>query len=318
MRSAWRIGAVVFALLAALAPATAGARRHRPKQRCNGEVRLCDRRLNKVVLPAAHNAMSARSLGWQIPNQPVGIPAQLRAGIRGFLLDTHYGHTRADGKVYADDVKVRASRLYLCHDYCQIGASLLVPVLHSMAGFLHAHLNNVVVIDQEDYISPGDWASAVRRAGLLHYVYRGRAGTPWPTLRTMIRRHQQVVMLAEHHASPVGWDHLDYAGIVQETPYSFDQPAQLTTRAAWPASCVPNRGGRKGSLFLLNHWSPPTPPVQADPAAYAQLNAEQVLVGRATACHTARGRWPNLVAVDQFRYGGLFAAVDRLNTLIAR
>lgn len=318
MRSAFRLGAIVVALLAALAPATASAKRHRPKQRCNGEVRLCDRRLNKVVLPATHNSMSARSLGWLIPNQPKGIPAQLRAGIRGFLIDTYYAHRHADGTLLADEVKVKASGLYLCHEYCQLGASPLVPVLRSLAGFLHKHPNNVLVIDQEDYISPGDWASAVRRAGLLHYVYRGHARKPWPTLRTMIRRHQQVVMLAEHRAAPVAWDHLDYEGIVQETPYTFKEPAQLLEPANWPASCVPNRGGRTGSLFLFNHWSPDTPPAHADPAAYARLNSKRVLVGRATACHKARGRWPNLVAVDQYAYGGLFAAVDRLNTLIAR
>ena len=80
---------------------------------------------------------------------------------------------------------------------------------------------------------------------------------------------------------------------------------------------MPNRGGRTGSLFLFNHWSPPTAPAQPDHATARKVNAYATLVGRAKACHARRGRWPNLVAVDDYRDGGLFAAVRRLNTLIA-
>jgi len=54
----------------------------------------------------------------------------------------------------------------------------------------------------------------------------------------MIRTHQQVVMLSEHKATGPAWDHLDYSGIVQETPYSFNTPDLLTNPANWPASCV--------------------------------------------------------------------------------
>jgi hypothetical protein len=83
------------AILVALASAASAAAA--PPERCNGEARLCRRALNQVVLATAHNAMSARSLGWQNPNQPIGIPAQLRLGIRGFLLDTYYAHPDATG-----------------------------------------------------------------------------------------------------------------------------------------------------------------------------------------------------------------------------
>ena len=43
------------------------------------------------------------------------------------------------------------------------------------------------------------------------------------------------------------------------------------------------------------------------------MNATDVLVGRARACEAARGKLPNLVAVDQFQSGGLFEAVRQLN-----
>ena len=283
--------------------------------RCNGERRLCERRLDHVVLPAAHNAMSAASLGWQIPNQQVGLPEQLRAGVRGFLLDTHYGHPEPGGGVVNDPVKTPQSRLYLCHVACALGATPLVDGLRAMRAFLRARPANVLVIVNEDNISPADFAAAVKASGLSRNVYRRKPGPRWPKLKTMIRRRQQVVVLAERQAAGVPWYHQAYAGILQETPYSWPIQTQLTDPAQWPASCRPLRGGTTGSLFLMNHWSPPVAP---SPATSAVVNARKTIVGRAKACRAVRGKLPNLVAVDMFQSGGLFAAVRHLNGLARR
>jgi hypothetical protein len=183
-----------------------------------------------------------------------------------------------------------------------------------MRNFLRSHPGNVLLLDVEDYIAPKDFVKAMKRSGLAKYAYRGST-KHWPTLRTMIKRKQQVVVLDEHRAGGAPWVHLDYAGIVQETAYTWTDPAQITDPANWPASCAPNRGGTKGSLFLMNHWSPPTPRPQPDPVADAQVNATDVLVGRARACQAARGLLPTIVAVDQYRTGGLFDAVKQLNGL---
>ena len=69
-----------------LIPAGAGAK---PLKSCNGSKSLCSRHFNHVVIPATHNSMSAQSLGWILPNQPVPIATQLKDGVRGLLLDTH-------------------------------------------------------------------------------------------------------------------------------------------------------------------------------------------------------------------------------------
>jgi hypothetical protein len=301
---------VILIALAAASPASAALT-------CNGSSKLCGKRFDKVVLPATHNSMSAASLGFQIPNQPVGIPDQLKDGVRGFLIDTHYGRRQADGSVVTDDdgKATQGKRgTYLCHVVCQIGATPLEPVLRSMRSFLRKHPGNVLLLDVEDYVTPKDFVKAMKRTGLAKLAYRG-ATKRWPTLRTMIRRHQQVVVLNEHRAGAAPWLHLDYFGIVQETAYTWDPAALITDPANWPASCAPNRGGTKGSLFLMNHWSPPTPRPQPDAVADAQVNATGVLVGRASACQAARGLLPTIVAVDQYRTGGLFDAVRQLNGL---
>jgi hypothetical protein len=302
------VAAIAAALVALAFTSSAGA----AALKCNGAASLCDRPFDEVVLPATHNSMSAASLNWGAPNQPVDIPTQLRDGIRGLLIDTHYGHPDANGKVITDKKKTSRSRAYLCHEACEIGATPLVDALRDIRDFLRASPSNVLLIDQEDYITPRDFAAAVKKAGLLKYVYRGST-KKWPTLREMIGSHQQVVMLAEHVAKGVSWYHLDYAGIVQETNYNWATPDLITAPANWEASCAPNRGGTRGSLFLLNHWSPPVAP---KPEESAVVNATKTLVGRALECRKARGRMPTIVAVDMYRSGGLFPAVRKLNALL--
>jgi hypothetical protein len=305
--------ALALALAVAASAAFAGSASAAFPLRCNGDQRLCDRPFDKVVLPAAHNAMSAQSLGWSIPNQQVGIPEQLALGVRGFLLDTYYGHARPDGTVVTDRTPTADSRLYLCHVVCEIGATPLVEVLRRMRSFLVSQPGNVLAIVNEDSVSASDFAREVRRSGLINHVYQGPPGPAWPTLRKMIGTRRQVVILAERDSGNVPWYHEAYGGILQETAYTWANPSQLTDPANWPASCAPNRGGRSGSLFLMNHWSPPVAP---NPATSALVNAADVLEGRALACRAARGLMPTIVAVDMFQSGGLFEAVRRLNARV--
>ena len=55
--------AVVLALVLAAPAAAHGG------LRCNGPPSLCERRFDRVVLPAAHNAMSSQHAGFQIPTR---------------------------------------------------------------------------------------------------------------------------------------------------------------------------------------------------------------------------------------------------------
>jgi hypothetical protein len=300
------IGVVVAALALALGASTAGA-----QVGCNGEPRLCDRTLDRVVLPATHNSMSNAAGGWQFPNQQVGIPAQLAAGVRGFLIDIYYAHRGSDGKLVTDTTKQPGDQLYVCHVACSLGADTLDSQLRAVKRFLRDHPRNVLVFINEDYTQPADFAIAVLTSGLRKRVYGGELGPGhWPTLRTLIRARRQVIMLSQGDTGPYRWYHNAYAGLLQETPYNWSTPDLLTDSDNWPASCVPNRGGQTGDLFLMNHWSPPVAP---SPTTSASVNATNVLVGRARVCRFLRHRAPTLIAVDMFQSGGLFEAVRQLN-----
>ena len=309
-------------LLVVFGSGVASAAKAKKIKRCNGQRVLCDQPFNEVVLAGAHNAMSSESLGWILPNQSIAIPDQLEARIRGLLIDTHYGRLRGDGVVVTDDGgtvpgSTGPRDVYLCHVFCELGASRLAPVLRQIRKFLRRRPNNVLLIDNEDYITPRDFMAAMERGGLLDFVYEGPTDS-WPTLRQMIKSKQQVVVLGDNNTGAIPWYHRTYAGIMQETPYTFLTPDKLIARRSWERSCGPNRGDVTGSMFLMNHWSPPTAPAEPDLAASAKVNARGVIVGRAKKCAEVRGRLPSIIAADQITAGGLVDAVRDLNGIAAR
>lgn len=311
---------------------------------CNGHVELCDRTLPEVTLPSTHNSFSAADQpDWLFAQHEAGIAAQLAGGVRGFLIDTHWGRKTANGSVITDlsegnksrqqyeeevgeevvnaALRVRDSisgespagerEIYLCHTFCEVGARLLRDELVAMRDFLLANPHQVlVVIVQNEGVGPEEFAEVVEDSGLAPMVYRGSV-EEWPTLGEMIRDNERVVFMSEKPPfDVVDWNHEAYA-ITKETPYSFNHPNQLTNDQKLAASCRPNRGPEDADFFLLNHWidTSPTP----RPSNARIVNAYRPLLRRARECERIRGQRVNLVAVDFWRSGDLFAVVDTLN-----
>jgi hypothetical protein len=319
-----------------------------PDGPCNGHDDLCDRPLDQVVLPATHNAMSAPAPGKFSSQQDAPIADQFADGVRGLLIDTHYADRLPNGRLRTDfgsreelrrqaeqdglnpdavDAALRIRErlgfagegergMYLCHTFCELGGTALEPVLDDLRDFLVAHPNQVLVVINQDYVTPEDFVAAVEDAGLGEFVYRGPVSDGWLTLREMIDTGQRVVFLAENRAGSAPWYHPAYEGITQETPYSFSNVEQLTDSAKLPASCEPNRGPAGAPLFLVNHW------ITTDPAPLpsnaAKVNAYDALLRRTRECRRLRRHLPNLVAVDFYRRGDLFRVVDTLNGVRSR
>ena len=339
-RAGFRVAAVL-GLAAVLVAAIAWLGRPRPApaavvtDACNGAAQLCGRRLDEVVFPGSHNAMSAADVpDWLFPQQEKGVAAQLEDGIRAFLIDVHYG-IPVEGRVKTDLDSETNSRekfeqavgkegldaamrirdrlagkpegprgLYMCHGFCELGATALPAALERIHEFLVQNPSEVLLLVIEDYVSPQDLAGSFAESGLDGLVYRGQAGPPWPTLREMIDSRQRVLVLTESGRPGVGWIHPAFE-VMQETPYRFTQPSEL--------ACTPNRGGTAGSLFLMNNWIDTTPAPK--PSNAAIVNAYDALLARARACQGERGRLPTVIAVDFYRTGALFRVARALNGL---
>jgi hypothetical protein len=312
---------------------------------CNGHVELCSRTLDEVAIPATHNSMSTAADGWFSSLQTLSIRDQLRAGVRGLLIDAHYGlrvgnDVRTDlserseragnteREVYLELVgpeglaaiqRIRDRILpgegepgvFLCHRFCELGATEITGALRDVRDFLVERPDEVIVIVIEDYVLPSAIVEAFERSGLAEKVYRGPPAGPFPTLREMIDSGQQVVVYAERTGGAAPWYTAGYERAIQETPYSFKRdPALLTQPPRWPASCRPNRGTDTAPLMLMNHWinTDPTP----RPTNAAVVNAPPVLAGRAQECERLR-QDVNLLAIDFVGEGDVVAAADELN-----
>jgi hypothetical protein len=309
---------------------------------CNGSAALCGRPLTRVVLPATHNSMSVPLRGWFSAEQDHPIGRQLEDGIRGLLLDTHYADRLENGNVrtfFGSTAKLNlavkqgelsqssvdaALRLrdrlgyrgegergmYLCHTFCELGATPLADGLKDIRDFLVTHPADVVVVVNQDYVTPADFVGAIDDAGLTQYAFTPPAGSAWPSLRTMIDSGRRLMLLAENEAGAAPWYQLAYERLVEETPFTFP-PGYLTNPKNLPASCEPNRGPEGAPLFLINHWVS-TDPVPR-PSDAEKVNAYGPLLERARTCERIRDHIPNLLAVNFYKRGDLFRVVDTLN-----
>ena len=265
-----RIVALAVTLVAGLAVAAfAVAGDPEPVQvgRCNGQAALCDRTLDQVAFVGTHNSMAADGEpGWLFAAQDAGIDAQLDEGVRALLIDTHYGFATPRG-VATDLARASKSRekiesevgerfvetaerlrtrigytgggtreVFLCHAFCEVGATPALEALEGVHRFLVAHPEEVLILSIEDDTDAADTAQLIRRQ---RADPRGlpRAGEPpWPTLRELIDRDERVLVLAENDAAAAPWMH-EQTEVAQETPYRFNSAAELaapTTLRAQP------------------------------------------------------------------------------------
>ena len=201
--------------------------------------------------------------------------------------------------------------MYLCHSFCELGGTLLREALRDIHDFLVANPGEVLVIVNQDYVTPEDFVGAVRDAGLDKLAYRGPTSGRWPTLRQMIDSNQRVLFLAENQAGAAPWYHLAYerdrpgdAVLVQPAP------AADRRRPGWPGPAGPTAAPRTRRCSSSTTGSPPTRCRSLARLAGQRLRAPD---GRLRECQRIRHHLPNLVAVNFYRRGDLLRAVDTLN-----
>jgi hypothetical protein len=273
---------------------------------------------------------------WMFPHHQASVADQLQDGIRCLMLDVHYGlrgaerietdldaeHTSRErlltvlgpeGVDAAERIRSRlvgvdsGSRgLYLCHGYCELGATDFVATLRDIHEFMVGNPQEVVILSLEDYVEPSEIVTAFAESGLDRDVYEGPSGPPWPRLGELVEGGRRLIVFTESGKPGPAWLRPLFASF-QETPYTFYAPAEFNNK--------PNRGGTGGSLLLLNHWIQTTP--NPRPSNAAIVNTYDFLLARARACQQERGHIPNVIAVDFYGTGDLFRVVDTLNGVAA-
>ena len=241
---------------------------------------LCGRRLDNITVAATHNSMSSAEDEFVLANHSRGIVPQLEAGYRGLLIDLYYGIKSERSPVVVTDIapltpvgreklaaelgnaalasaeELRRRNLaaggvrdiYMCHNLCEIGATLFRDELERIRSWLERNPREVLVIIIQDLVAPQDVAAAFESAGLTQYAHTQEFDAPWPTLLEMIESGRRIVVMAENDGGGVPWYH-DAFAFVQETPYTFETVNDF--------SCKPNRGRSDSPLFMINHWITP-------------------------------------------------------------
>lgn len=320
-----------------------------PPAACNGYEELCGKRLDEITFPASHNSMSAaEEPGWFLPNQRFGIQTQLNDGIRGLLIDTHYGTKRANGRGFANVITdlqkeqktrqevvaeigeegaAKAESLvgklafgesppgkvepYLCHVLCELGATKFSTALSGIKTWMDTHPDEFLVIFIEDVVSPEETAAEFEKSGLLRYAYIPTDEPVQPTLGELIEDDQRLLIMAENDSGDgkYPWYQQGF-DLVQETPYTFRTPAEIEA----PESCAPNRGSTSNPLFQMNSWIERIP---RDPDLAAEIDSQRALLDRARLCTKIRGLKPNLLNVDFYDRGDVFGVANELNGIPA-
>jgi hypothetical protein len=310
----------------ALRPAPAGA--------CNGAVALCERRLDEVMLAATHNSYAASDQpGWFFANQRHGITRQLDDGIRGLLIDVHYGVRDADrGRVRTDLAYEGSSRnkvvrqlgpeavrtaerlagrigaapikgprgVFLCHTLCELGAEPVRAELEALRRFLEGHPREVVVVFVEPYVPVAEMERAFREADLLPALATLDRNEPLPTLGALLGAGTPLVVLAEEDGGTRPW-YLPGFSFAQDTPLGAQRPSELR--------CDRARGDADSPLLLMNHWIDTFPPSVSRNRAIGGT----FLRRRIDRCERERGMVPNLVAVDFYENTDAVGIAERFN-----
>ena len=184
-------------------------------------------------------------------------------------------------------------------------------MLDDIHDFLVTHPAEVLVIVNQDYVTPKDFVAASTRPASPTTRSSRPRGADWPTLRELIERDRR---LARAGREPGGRGALVSARLRAADPGDAVH-VRARRRAHGPRDAgrelPPNRGPAGAPLFLVNHWIN-TDPVPR-PSNAAIVNAYEALLRRARACERIRERRVNLLAVDFYRRGDVFAVVDALN-----
>jgi len=347
------IAGIVVIVLALGSDKRSQARPLGPPEACNGYPQLCAKRIDQVTIPATHNSMSAAAEpGWFLPNQRYGIVRQLDDGIRGLLIDTHYGIRRGgagaerefggvitdlarEGKTrqevvaeLGEETFERAENLigrlafgesphgdaqpYLCHVLCELGATRLDTALAKIDEWLRTHPDEFLAIVIEDYVSPEETAQAFQRAGLVHYAYTPPAPGTVPPTLGKLIERDKRLLVLAEHDG--GGGKFPWYGQAFDLIQETPYTFKNVDAITGRQSCRENRGHPDNPLFQINNWIEKVP---RDPGLQGEINAFDVLGERAATCRRVRGMDPNLIAVDYYNEGDVIGVAKALNGIPA-
>lgn len=302
---------LTFATLALLG-LTYAAPVARNQTACNGNAALCTRQYSNISLVGTHDSAFVGSIDNLFINQEKTVTDQLNAGIRFLQAQTHNDNS---------------GTLSMCHTSCdEWDAGPLATYLSTVKTWLDANPNEVLtmLLVNGDSLGVGNFSAIFESTGISKYAFvpstspNQLAMDDWPTLQNMITAGKRLVVFLD-----TGADQSSVNYIMDEFTYFFETPYDTTDPTF--AECTldrPPNGSPDGRMYIVNHFLDSklafTSVLYPDNSADFTTNAATgtgSIGAQANLCTSTYDRAPNLILVDMFDRGHVFAAQNTLNGL---
>ena len=264
---------------------------------------LCLRTYDNVTFPETHNAFATEDDGIFYPasNHRTGFNPQWQAGMRAFMIDTHYEtlNDESEGKVklcHGDDSRGASP--------CRYGNVSAVDWLSNLRDKMDDEPQDVVTLLVENYVQPDHLEQVFMEAGLMDRVFYHEMNEPWPTLQSMINEGTNLVVFWEQGSdSSHPWIH-DFLTHSWTTNYGERSTSEM--------DCDVLRGDGNQVAYHMNNWLSNAVGL-ADPTQAGDANDVDFLVERANECWLQHGKRPTFIAVDWWHEGDVVKAAERIN-----
>lgn len=264
-----------------------------------------DPTFDQMTYLTAHNAFQNTEddpIRFIAPNQPHSVARQLADGVRGLMLDTYNGG---------------GGEALLCHGGCGPGQRTFASSLATVADFLRKDTSGAVVtLSLENYASREQLKASLDKVpGLAELVFRPDApewdvrSKGWPKVSALAAANKRLLILASS-------DSLQDLGIMYDRHWTVENywsmgaglgAGDWSCYSRWGDVPLSREEPKFRRLFVMNHFRDvPMSPTYRNDNAKLRNRAERF-------CMPAARRKPNFLAVDQYKDGNPFAAVDALN-----
>lgn len=252
---------------------------------CNGSAAACALPLTELSLVRAHNSHASDERGYHAfaMNHYFAIPTQLADGVRSFNVDLY----EEDGELIA------------CHGVCDLGNQPAEEIWDELEAYLAANPDELILLDVQDEAPAGVVNASLAAHALSDRAWVQVAGEPWPALGEMLSAGAQLVYFNSPVAGDPAWV-LPHGDFVYGTGWSYTSVEDL--------DCAVQGAVLEHGLYEVTHVL--TNPI-ASPAYAAEINTVAVLTEHLERCFAEVGR-PNLVSVDYYSVGDVFAVVPDL------
>lgn len=171
-------------------------------QRCNGLASNCGWRVNEIMFPAVHNAMSSRNngfLGWNnllsLEVRSSRFSSDLFEGLSILNSPCYLGQDALESgyrALFIDSCDCPLFGVVLCHDVCAVGHRKVKPVFTAIIDFMKRNPGEVVILELEiggdTLFKLFDIVLKIPGFADLMYIHPG-LDVEWPFMKDMIENN---------------------------------------------------------------------------------------------------------------------------------